>query len=62
MKIAWSLRSIHAIFTPIRFAERAAPLSKCYTDPSGDKEKNNEKNNPYCEIYLKLTDETWDGF
>ena len=26
MKIAWSLRSFHAIFTPIRFAERAAQV------------------------------------
>jgi hypothetical protein len=28
MKIAWSLRSFHAIFTPIRFAERAAPVKQ----------------------------------
>ncbi len=26
MKIAWSLRSFHAIFTPIRYAERAAQV------------------------------------
>jgi hypothetical protein len=28
MKIAWSLRSFHAIFTPIRFAERAAQVKR----------------------------------
>ena len=28
MKIAWSLRSFHAIFTPIRYAERAAQVKR----------------------------------
>ena len=35
MKIAWSLRSFHAIFTPIRYAERAAQVKHMLYPPFG---------------------------
>jgi len=35
MKIAWSLRSFHAIFTPIRYAARAAQVKHMLYPPFG---------------------------
>ena len=35
MKIAWSLRSFHAIFTPIRYAARAAQVKRMLYPPYG---------------------------